>query len=275
MTPSFQLDTSEFQRAAKECALRSNRELSKAITARLFFLFVRVFALLPPQGMNAARARIRAMLSRPVGEARISTKTGKRVSRARTLQSVHLIVQARRAKEGQPGLYGDAMKKAAAALRRRAIGSVGYLKSPVVKALKQLNGHFSQLGSKFKIGRRAGMEGYSVASPRQVGGVNQTINKYGKTQANAALIKVLAEYGIAADGNVGIHRGAKATATPARPGINPTATASLSIGLADDQIGKVSSIYNAVMSRAMADEIREIQNHFAAVGQSVADEFNA
>ena len=58
-------------------------------------------------------------------------------------------------------------------------------------------------------------------------------------------------------------------------GVNPKAIAILSIGVADDQVNRVSGIYNGVVARAFADEQREMEEHLAAVGQSVADEFNA
>jgi hypothetical protein len=204
-----------------------------------------------------------------------SLKKKRRVGRARILLSGHLILQSRRKKDGLKGLHGAEMKKAYTSFLRRSIGSVGYLKSGAVKVCKAFNGHFSQYGSKYKIGRRKGSEGYSVKMPRQVGGVNQVINKYGETEANGALIRITRELGIQGDGNVGIHKGAKASATLAKPGLNPVAAATLSIGVANDQVGRVNSIYNAAMSQAMAGELREMQAHLGAVGQSVADEFNA
>lgn len=275
MTPGFSIDTREFQQALRECLLNSKRELGKALNARMFFLWVRIFALLPPHNVVAAREKIREMLNNPVGDRRFDKKSGKKVSRGRMLQSKHLIIQAKRSQEGIKGLYGADMKKASASFSRRAIGSVGYLKSAAVKIIKAFNGHFSQYGSKFKIGRRKGSEGYSVKSPRQVGGVNQVINKYGETQANAALIRVNAQYNIIGGGNVAIHKGAKAVAYTAKMGFNPRAIAVLNIGVADDQVNRVSGIYNGVVARAFADEQREMEEHLAAVGQSVADEFNA
>lgn len=273
MKPTLQVELKEFQQAARECMLVSKRELSKAINARMFFLFVRVFALLPPQAVNAARQKIRQYLMTPIGEQRISKKTGKRVGRGRQLQRRHLIVQSKQ-KNGE-GLYGEEMKDAAAAFARRAIGSIGYLKSAVVRALRRLNGHFTQYGSTFKKGRRAGMEGKSASNPKQVGGVNVPINKYGKTQANAALLKVNAEYGFLPDGNVGVHKGAKSSTYPARPSLDPTAMVQLSIGIADDQLGRVTSIYDAAMSRALRDETVEMRKHLAAVGQGISDQFSA
>lgn len=273
MTPTLKVELDEFRQASKECLLATKRELSKAINARMFFLFVRVFALLPPQAVNAARQRIRQYLMTPIGEQRVSKKIGKLVGRGRQLQRRHLIVQSKQ-KNGE-GLYGKEMKDAAAAFLRRSVGSVGYLKSAIVRALRHLNGHFTQYGSTFKKGRRAGMEGKSVSNPQQAGGVNVAINKYGKTQANAALVKINAEYGFLPDGNVGVHKGSKSSTYPAKPRLDPTAMVQLSIGIADDQLGRVTSIYDAAMSRALRDETVEMRKHLAAVGQQVANEFSA
>jgi len=249
---SMTLDTSEFQAAVREHLTKTSRALDKATNARMFYLMLRVFALLPPRNPQAERNKVREYLDRQIGERVRATKAGKtkRLGKGRQLRLVHLIVQARRKRAGQ-GVFtpreADKMKDAAAAFRRRSIGAVGYLKSPIARALKKLNGHFTQFG--FKTKKSKGRE----VSP------------------NAALVKIAAEYGLGMS-NVSMHGGSKASVRPARPSLSPVVSVNLSLGLADGQHGKVSSEYNAAMSRAMIDEIAEMRRHVGGVMQDLADE---
>lgn len=249
----------DFQKVMDAWLLLSTRELSGAVNRRMFFLLVRVYSLLPPKSVDAQRAKIKAYLNTPIGYngglRRIDKKTGKQIGKARQFTLANKIVNAKLGKAGSPGLYGDAMKKASASLRRRAIGSVGYLKSPVVKAIKSINGHFTQWGGQLRAGFKKSDRGKRTVS------------------ANAALVKIGAEYGISmAHGNVSMHKGAKSSTYPARPGINPTASAALSLGLAPGQEGKVGSIYDAAFSRAFSDERDEMLAHLSDVMDSTAND---
>lgn len=252
MNARITVDASEFQRSFRQYVLKTNRELSKVITARLFYLLVRYFVLLPPQRPDVKRREIRDYLNHKIGDVnRVDPKTGKRIGKRRlkdVLSRVHLIAQAKNRVAGNKGLYGEEMKRAAAALRRRAIGSVGYLKSGVAKAIRQINGHFVQAGSPSRKGKPA-------------------------TYVNSALARIRNEYGLAGAGNVGTHRGSRAKAQPARPGFNPSAWASIDIGLADDQMGKVGAIMNQSLQRALNDERAEIDRHLAERAKEVASEF--
>lgn len=243
MTPTVTVDTSNFEKAWKEYLPTTKRSLSDVINARTFFLMLRLYCLLPPKSPQAARNKILDYFNRPIGNRRFDKKTGKYVSKARELRLVHLIAQAKNAKEGKPGLYGKDMRLAAAKLRRRAAGSVGYLKSAVVKAIKKLSPSFQQFG-----GTRRAKKG--SAEVRVVSG-------------NQALINLANQYGLRQE-NVSVHRGSSAYAYNARGGFNPYSSVRFNIGLSDNQIAKVSAIYNRAMQQAYNDEAKEIEIHIAA-----------
>lgn len=243
MTPTVSVDTSRFEAAWKEYLPKTRRSLADAVNARTFFLMLRLYCLLPPKSPQAARNKILDYYNRPVGAARFDKKTGKRVGRSRQLRVVHLIAQAKNAKAGKPGLYGQDMIDAAASLRRRAAGSVGYLKSCVTKAIKKLSPSFTQFG-----GTRRARKG--SAGVRSVAG-------------NQALINLANQYGLPQE-NVSMHRGSSAYAYNAKAGFSPSSHVRLNIGLADNQIGTVQSIYAKAMQQAYDDEAKELETHIRA-----------
>lgn len=242
----FSSNAEEFQRVMRQWLLNSTQELSKAINRRMFYLLLRAYVLTPPQNLDAERRKIRAYMNVEPEGRRFDRKTGKKVSKSRALRRVNLITQARNAKSGQKGLYGEAMKKASASVFRKAVGSVGYLKAPFVVALKQINGHFTQWGGK-------------------------TSKKGRDVSPNSALVQIAGEYGVTmAAGNVGIMRGVRANCQAARPGVDPTAFASMKLGTTSD-IGRIESIANPAMQRAMDDELEEMKRHLADVIDDAAD----
>ena len=250
MTPTVTVDTSRFDAAWKEYLPKTRRSLADAINARTFFLMLRLYCLLPPKSPQSARNKILDYFNRPVGAARFDKKTGKKVGRSRQLRVVHLIAQAKNAKAGKPGLYGEDMREAAAKLRRRASGSVGYLKSCVTKAIKKLSPSFTQFG-----GTRRARKG--SAGVRVVAG-------------NQALINLANQYGLPQE-NVSMHRGSSAYAYNAKAGFSPSSHVRMNIGLADNQIGTVDSIYAKAMQQAYNDEARELEAHISASLQVAFD----
>jgi len=243
MTPTVTVDTSRFDAAWKEYIPKTRRSLADAVNSRTFFLMLRLYILLPPKSPQAARNKILDYFNRPIGARRIDKKTGKFLGRSRELRLVHLIAQAKNAKAGKPGLYGQDMRDAAGKLRRRAAGSVGYLKSAVTKAIKKLSPSFQQFG-----GTRRAKKG--SAEVRIVAG-------------NQALINLANQYGLPQE-NVSMHRGSSAYAYNAKAGFSPSSHVRLNIGLADNQIGNVEAIYAKAMQQAYNDEAREIEMHIAA-----------
>jgi hypothetical protein len=142
------------------------------------------------------------------------------------------------------------MRDAAGKLRRRAAGSVGYLKSCVTKAIKKLSPSFQQFG-----GTRRAKKG--SAGVKSVAG-------------NAALISLANQYGLPQE-NVSMHRGSSAYAFNAKAGFNPSSQVRMNIGLADNQVGTVEAIYSKAMQQAYNDEARELENHIAAALQAAFD----
>lgn len=245
---AFHLDTRVFQDQIRRHLAQTSRQLDKATNARLFYWLLRAFAILPPKDPKAERARIGAYMREPLSARTTTSRSGKvKVAKAgKQLQRRHLIAQARNKAAGNKGLYGQEMKDAAAAVLRKAVGSVGYLKSPLVKAMKKLNGHFTQFGRKRKKGK--------------------------DVPPNKALADIAGKYGLAVGGNVGVHRGAKASVRLAQPGLSPVAVANISTGVEDSQAGKVNGFYNQAFNQAMIDEIEELRFHMADVVQASADE---
>jgi hypothetical protein len=237
------VDTSRFDAAMKTYLLSTKRDLHKAINARFFFLLVRLFVLVPPKSPGQERRRIADYLGTPVGDInRKDRKTGKRVGKSRLLRRVHLIAQSKETKAGRRGLYGEEMKRAASAFMRKALGSVGYLRSMVVKGIRVYNRGFSQFQS---AKRKPLVKPAGYKPPRKT---------------NAALISLANQYGLPEE-NVAVHKGTKARGYEAIPGWNPTASLTMTAGIADNQYNRVAGIYNPAMQRALDDELKELEAH--------------
>jgi hypothetical protein len=237
----FTIEADKFNEVMKRWLVTTSRELSVAVNARMAFLLMRMFVLIPPHRVQQKRDEIRTYFHQPIGDRRKDKKTGKAVGRARQLRRVHLIAQARNAKAGKPGLYGEDMAKAAASLRRKAVGSVGYLKSGLIGAIRKFQGHFTQFGGSTK-----------KSGGKQISG-------------NAAFMRLVDQYG-GGPGNVAKHRGAKFEVLTAKPGLSGSKTEAwmqVSIGIADDQVQKVDAIYATAATRAFRDEREEMERHLA------------
>lgn len=250
MKLEFDIESKRFADVMKRWLAGTSRELSVAINARMSLLLMRIFALLQPQRVQDKRNQIRAYMDAQLGDRRIDKKTGKQIGKARILKRVHLISQAQARKAGQKGLYGEEMRKASASLKRRAIGSVGYVKSALITAIRRFNGHFTQYG-----------------------GSKKTKGRLIQINPNMAFMRMMASYGLAGDlGNVAKHKGAKAATYPAKPRIDPTAMAHLSIGLDASQVPKIEAMYQQAATRAMQDERREMEIVIANRLQAAAEE---
>lgn len=249
MSVSIKFDDTEFRKALKEHLLSTKRELSDALNSRMFFLLVRFFVLCPPRSVQQYRQKVREYLNEPMeSQARFSKRTGKRVSKLKTFRRVHKIVQSAQRKSGQKGLYGEEMKNAAASFRRRAIGSVGYMKSSIAKAIKKINGHFTQYG---KLG---GKRPYNH---------------------NRALLSIAREYGQWADANVAMFRGTNAYTENAKPGFNPRVYAHMTVAVKNNQFSNVQQRMDDAFRQALADETAAIQKHLTEAAQAAADQHNA
>jgi hypothetical protein len=261
MNLTVETEQAKFKEAMDKMLLLSKRELSVAVNARMSFLLMRVFVLLPPRRVQEARNKVRSYLNHATNLNQYS-KSGRKIGRKRILQRVHLIAQAKNKKAGKKGLYGQEMKDAVAYIRRRSINSVGYLKSALIPLIRAFNatskykGHFAQFGRR----QRSSKDNPNVITQKAI-------------EPNAAFIKLIQEYGlIAGHGNVGIHKGAKHGARPATPGINPIAIAAITIGIAEDQQSKVRAIYDEAMTTAFHDERKEMERQIAIRLQAAAEE---
>lgn len=252
MKAVIDIETEKFNEVMKRWLVTTTRELSVAVNARMAFLLMRMFVLIPPHRVQQKRDEIRTYLNQPIGDRRTDKKTGKKVGKARMLRRVHLIAQARAKGTGKQGLYGERMAKAAASLRRKAVGSVGYLKSGLIGAIRKFNGHFTQFGGASK-----------KSKGRQISG-------------NAAFMRLVREYGgLEGTGNVAKHRGAKFGALTAKPGFSGAkteASVQLSIGVADDQVQRVNAIYTTAATRAFRDEREEMERHLAEKLEAAAED---
>ena len=252
MKAVIDIETEKFNAVIKRWLVTSSRELSVAVNARMAFLLMRMFVLIPPHRVQQKRDEIRTYLNQPIGDRRMDKKTGKKVGKARMLRRVHLIAQARAKGTGKQGLYGQTMAKAAAALRRKAIGSVGYLKSGLIPAIRKFQGHFTQFGGSSK-----------KSKGKQISG-------------NAAFMRLVREYGgLEGTGNVARHRGSKTDVWLAKPGFGGSkseAWASISVGIADGQVAKVNEIYTTAATRAFRDEREEMERHLAEKLEAAAQD---
>lgn len=256
MNASVKLDTSEFHETMREYLTVTKSTLAEATNRRMFFLLARVFVLMAPQYAQKERNRIRAYLNEPVGDRRFDKRTGKKVGRARMLQRRHLIVQAKRRNAGEKGLYGQEMKDAAAKFSKAAIGSVGYLKSGVARAIKELRGSFTQFGRQEKMKLKAGQV---RRSSREVEG-------------NAALIKLAQEYGTSMD-NVAIHKGSKAFVKKAVDSFSPEAVCDMGWKIKDGQENNVTNATSPAFRKAYDDETIEMKAYLEARLQADANAF--
>ena len=252
MKAVIDIETEKFNAVMKRWLVTSSRELSVAVNARMAFLLMRMFVLIPPHRVQQKRDEIRTYMNQPIGDRRMDKKTGKKVGKARMLRRVHLIAQARAKGTGKQGLYGQTMAKAAAALRRKAIGSVGYLKSGLIPAIRKFQGHFTQFGGSSK-----------KSKGKQISG-------------NAAFMRLVREYGgLEGTGNVAKHRGSKTDVWLAKPGFGGSkseAWASISIGIADGQVAKVNELYTTAATRAFRDEREEMERHLAEKLEAAAED---
>lgn len=252
MKAVIDIETEKFNEVMKRWLVTTTRELSVAVNARMAFLLMRMFVLIPPHRVQQKRDEIRTYMNQPIGDRRMDKKTGKKIGKARMLRRVHLIAQARAKGTGKQGLYGETMAKAAAALRRKAIGSVGYLKSGLIPAIRKFQGHFTQFGGSSK-----------KSKGKQISG-------------NAAFMRLVREYGgLEGTGNVAKHRGSKTDVWLAKPGFGGSkseAWASISIGIADGQVAKVNEIYTTAATRAFRDEREEMERHLAEKLEAAAQD---
>lgn len=236
------VDTRAFQAALRKHLAQTSRELSNAINMRMAYVNMRALLILEPKDPQAKRNSVRNELTAVIAQRFRTLKSGKAKikGKAKQFQVRHRLLQWIRARKGQPGLYGDQMRIESGKFLRNRVSSVGAMKAAVVIAIRKFMPSFTQFGSATK-----------KSGGRQV-------------KPNAALVAMAKRYlGGGPLNNVGVNRNSKTMATIAKPGFSPTATALISIGVNDDQVGRVEQRYHAAYTRAFADETQEMLNHIA------------
>ena len=239
----------EFHSVMRKWLANTEKALPEAINSRMFYVLLRVFIMIPPHDAAAERAKIRAYLSEPVNTTYKHAGYGKN-KKGFPVTRGGLILQYRRKKLGEPNLRGEEFARAQKKFQSINVGAAGYLKSALVKAMKQINGHFTQTGGQKK---RVGAKGE-------------------KTSPNAALAQISAEYGINIVGNIGAMKGSKASIRAAIAGFSPSSSVETTTKIRDDQMGKVEAIYNTAAARAMADEMAAMQAHLTEQVEQAAEE---
>lgn len=227
----------------REWLAGSSREFTVAMNSRMSFFLMRAFILVPPLRAQEKRDEIKSYLSAPIGPKRV--KAGKAVRKANQLNRVHLIVNSKAA-QGR-GLYGEQMRQAASAMRRMAIGSVGYLKSGIATAIKRFNGHFTQFGTSIQEAKSSKFKGKKIS-------------------ANGAFTQLMQQYAPGEGvGNIAKHKGAKVKTMPATfaIGLKSNAAMALSLKIKDGEQSRVSSIYSQAFMVALRDERVEMERVIA------------
>lgn len=186
MKVGIEIDTRQFVAGLTAILVATKRSLPEVVNQRSFNIAARtVDSMKPaPGGEQAQRTKIKRYM-----EAQISTrlrifKRGKRAgkfgragSKANQLQRVNLIIQARRARIGLPGLSGEEMAKAEGKFKKAAQVGVGFLKSPFLPIIKGLVAHvrFKKVATRWgRISVWPGSAGYGrvkVATPGEASSV--------------------------------------------------------------------------------------------------------
>lgn len=175
---TIQLDTRQFRRAIQVYAETTRKTGAQIVNQRAYNVAGRAMDMMKPEpgGEQAQRAKIRAYMNTRRGEDRyVISKTGKRtkkkVKRMHQLVVANLIVQARRAKKGLTGLYGQAMISAEGQFVQAAQVGVGFLKSPFVAIVRGLT-EYQPPGKRMPIKTRwgkisvwPGSKGYGTVNP--------------------------------------------------------------------------------------------------------------
>lgn len=179
MTPHFKLDTTRFDAAIQAYIPTTRKTLVQIVNQRAINVVERAFDSLPPANPDTQRGKVRSYLRQPLSTNVKLAKSGKRKgqfikrgARNNQLQRVHLIVQAKRAKAGLPGLYGKKMLHASGKFVSFATKGVGFVKSLFLPAIIGLN-PFAQKkvphSKTHKIARWPGGAGYGRAAAAREG----------------------------------------------------------------------------------------------------------
>lgn len=175
----IQINTRNFTEALKFLKENTKRDLQEVLNQRAFNIAARTLDSLKPDpgAEQSTRARIKNYLNQQLtSRVRLATsgkrkgKFIKRGSRANQLVRANLIIQARRKKMGQKGLYGAKMADAEGRFKTAAQVGVGFLKTPFLPIIRGLQALVKYKRVKTRWGRISvwpGSDGYGRIKPAQ------------------------------------------------------------------------------------------------------------
>lgn len=198
MKTGVTIDMRQFSKAMLDVQTVSRKTLADQCNQRAMNVSARCVETMPPVNVSAARAHVKRYMDQQISQRVRQTKKGKFVKAGRAkdqLRLKNLIAQARNAKAGHKGLYGQAMRLAAAKLSRMAQISQGFLKSvfiPVIVGLYPFVKYRPKASLTNSISRWPGSSGFGKITPAKAGlnptaivklGVNVKGNQQGKVTA--------------------------------------------------------------------------------------------
>lgn len=200
MGPTIRIDTRELNRAIGMNVPLVKRGLAEEVNQRTLNATGRAFEALPPNGRSgasAARRRIKLYMSEPISTriklARYGPRKGKFVragSKKNQLRRVHLILQARRAKEGKPGLHGAEMRQRAGRFAARSQVGVGFMKSMFLPVLNSLNAVVTRF--RFSMAKASGIArwpnsaGWGFGTPARAGERTSAVLRVGANMQSSS-----------------------------------------------------------------------------------------
>lgn len=128
---SFKINTREFDRTLREYANYSKRDVQTIVNTKAFYIARRAVAETPMADGKDIRDFIRSDSGAIAGK----------------------MINARRAKRGEKGLYGKAMAKEVAAMLAKRLRARAFIKSGWLWAVKKLEPYAEKVGRKPSIGR--------------------------------------------------------------------------------------------------------------------------
>lgn len=235
---SVSFDKSQWDKALVEIAKESKSTLSEILNRKLFFVMVKAFGYMDPVDPKAARAENRAYLNQVLAVKIKVATTGRRAGKFISRGAKHSLRRINLIVQRQR------LDAGLPALNPRALGA-----------------------DKF----RAEMAAHSKDIRRPA------ISGVGYLKSAIAMV---AESLSRANGytwqRVKKHRNAKGGSVSAKPANwNPVAEAWLRVGVSDKGAPGADSRYTNAINRAMADELRDMQDHIAKKLQPIADKHNA
>lgn len=181
MIARLTIDDRQFKAALREYRQTTRRSLPEILNQRAFNIAARTMdSMKPAPGEEQAqRTKIKTYMDAQISTRIRQVKSGRnkgqfkrRGSKPNQLARVNLIIQARRARKGLPGLYGAAMRQAEGSFKRAAQVGVGFLKSPFVAVIRGLLSYVKFRRVQTRWGRISvwpGSKGYGTVNPANPG----------------------------------------------------------------------------------------------------------